>query len=176
MWMIVRCAVLLKPRLWPKSISPHRPVAVWRRPWPAPAGPCAICARPRRAPSGAIGTVWLNRIREPFGSGHLSARQHRHQDLVIAVDLDEGHAFVDQPRDHIGKSLRRLGDKDGSVGAEGAFPVDAVSYAFRCVSATNWLAACSKKQSALGFLPAPPCQIRTRSRQQLPKDVAPGRP
>ncbi|MES0133380.1 hypothetical protein NKJ88_00225 [Mesorhizobium sp. M0016] len=99
-----------------------------------------------------------------FGRSEVCRRKHGEHDRVIATDLDEGHASVDQARDHVGELLIAPGDEDGSVSAEISFQ-QSIGF-LRVASPTGpW----PKRQSAPGFLPAPPCQIRTRSRQQLPQ-------
>src|SRR3954469_21891969 len=56
-----------------------------------------------------------------FGRSEVCRRKHGEHDRVVATDLDEGHASVDQARDHVGELLTAPGDEDGAVSAEIAF-------------------------------------------------------
>ncbi|WP_156932544.1 hypothetical protein [Mesorhizobium sp. LSJC255A00] len=56
-----------------------------------------------------------------FGRSEVRRRKHGEHGRVIATDLDEGHASVDQARDHVGELLTPPGDEDGAVSAEIAF-------------------------------------------------------
>src|SRR5262245_20277725 len=65
---------------------------------------------------------WVSEKRaRAFGCRNLVAAQDRYQDFVIAADLDEADALVDQPWDHVGEDLIALGDEDSAVVGEVAF-------------------------------------------------------